>query len=295
MSGAGGGARPPRAPSSHPASSGPHPSAPPPLRPPVSYAELTVRDRSAVKRWVQRRRLRDALRPLRAHAGGGRPRVLDYGAGNGELVRQMAAAAEVEAWVFEPAPALMAEARANLAGLSSVTFLDRTQGIAAETFDLVFCLEVFEHLPERATREAAREIHRLLRPGALAVVGVPNELYAPALVKGLFRMSRRYGAFDARPGNVLRAALGRPPARRPEEQIAPGLPYHPHHLGFDHRRLERELRSRFLVVERWFSPLPFGGAGLNTEVYLLLRKPPGPAADSGGEDPVGSTARRAAG
>jgi SAM-dependent methyltransferase len=239
----------------------------------TTYADLTVRDRSAVKRWVQRRRLRDALRPLHHCDGGERLRVLDYGAGNGELVRQIAALRDVEAWVFEPTPELMAEARAHLAGQPSVTFIDHTHGTAAAGFDLVFCLEVFEHLPEAPTCAAAAEIHRLLKPGGLAVVGVPNELYAPALLKGLFRMGRRFGEFDAQPGNVVSAALGRPPADRPVVEIAPGLPYHPHHLGFDHRRLERALRERFVLVERWFSPLRFGGPALNTEVYLLLRKP----------------------
>ena len=251
----------------------------------MSYADLTVRDRSAVKRWVQRRRLQDALKPLRTSVVAGKPcSVLDYGAGNGELVRQMSAVARVDAWVFEPAPALMAEAKANLAALPSVTFLDRTRDTPADSFDFVFCLEVFEHLPETPTREAAAEIHRLLKPGGLAVVGVPNELYSPALLKGMFRMGRRYGEFDARPGNVVRATLGQPPADRPVVEIAPGLPYHPHHLGFDHRRLERALCSRFALVERWFSPLPFGGPALNTEVYFLLRKPAPEAAATQGND-----------
>jgi SAM-dependent methyltransferase len=245
----------------------------------TTYADLTVRDRSALKRWVQRRRLRDALRPLRATDHGARLRILDYGAGNGELVRQIAALRDVDAWVFEPTPELMAEARVHLAGQPSVTFIDQTRATASASFDLVFCLEVFEHLPRGPTREAAGEIHRLLRPEGLAVVGVPNELYAPALFKGLFRMGRRYGEFDAQPGNVVRAALGRPPVERPVLEIAAGLPYHPHHLGFDHRRLERELSECFVVVERWFSPLRFGGPSLNTEVYLLLRKArPGSAA-----------------
>jgi SAM-dependent methyltransferase len=251
----------------------------------MSYADLTVRDRSAVKRWVQRRRLQDALKPLRTSVVAGKPcSVLDYGAGNGELVRQMSAVARVDAWVFEPAPALMAEAKANLAALPSVTFLDRTRDTPADSFDFVFCLEVFEHLPVTPTREAAAEIHRLLKPGGLAVVGVPNELYSPALLKGMFRMGRRYGEFDARPGNVVRATLGQPPADRPVVEIAPGLPYHPHHLGFDHRRLEHALCSRFALVERWFSPLPFGGPALNTEVYFLLRKPAPEAAATQGND-----------
>jgi hypothetical protein len=101
-------------------------------------------------------------------------------------------------------------------------------------------------------------------------VGVPNELFIPALIKGLFRMTRRYGSFDARPGNVLRAVLGRPPKRRPVREITPGLPYHFHHMGFDHRKLRIKLSKTFEIARQFASPV--GGELLGTEIYLVLRK-----------------------
>jgi len=134
----------------------------------------------------------------------------------------------------------------------------------------VFCLEVFEHLPRRETVHAIREIDRLLGREGTLVVGVPNELFIPALVKGLFRMTRRYGSFDARPGNVLRAVLGRPPKRRPVREITPGLPYHFHHTGFDHRKLRIKLSETFEIARQFASPV--GGELLGTEIYFILRK-----------------------
>jgi hypothetical protein len=101
-------------------------------------------------------------------------------------------------------------------------------------------------------------------------VGVPNELFFPALIKGLFRMTRRYGSFDARPGNVLRAVLGRPPKRRPVREITPGLPYHFHHTGFDHRKLRIKLSKTFEIARQFASPV--GGELLGTEIYFILRK-----------------------
>jgi hypothetical protein len=90
----------------------------------------------------------------------------------------------------------------------------------------------------------------------------------------MFRMMRRFGAFDARPLNVLRAALGRPPTPRPVQEIAPGFSYHYYHLGFDHRELELLLAHRFEIVSRWFSPARTLGPVLNSEVYYILRATP---------------------
>ena len=98
------------------------------------------------------------------------------------------------------------------------------------------------------------------------------EVFAPALIKGAFRMTRRPGAFDAKPWTILRAALGSPPRTRPVSEIASGLPYHFHHLGFDHRQLRRQLEERFRVEQVACSPAPLLGTLLNSEMYFLVRK-----------------------
>ncbi len=238
----------------------------------MSYADITIRDPNPIKRWMQHRRFTDALAVLKAAELSVRTRVLDFGAGDGELVRQMALIPLIEAFVYEPAPSLMAEARVKLAGLEFVMFTDNLDSVDSEIFDYVFCLEVFEHLPEKESLEALDQIHRLLKPDGIAVIGVPHELFLPAMIKGIFRMSRRYGHFDARPSNIFWAVLGRPPLQRPVAEICAGLPYHPHHLGFDYRALERLLQGRLRVERKWFSPLRILGAALNSEVYFLLRK-----------------------
>jgi hypothetical protein len=111
----------------------------------------------------------------------------------------------------------------------------------------------------------------VLRPGGTLIVGVPIEVGPAALAKGLFRRVRRRDAFDAQLDGILGATRGRPPVDRPVAEIAPGRPYHPHHLGFDHRRLLRDLEGRFRVVRRTGSP--FGPLGaLNAELYITAVK-----------------------
>lgn len=239
----------------------------------MPYEEITIRDPNAVKRWIHGRRFAHALLPLRDARAAGGLRILDFGGADGELLFRLRGTPRLQACLYEPTASAIAEARVKLAGLDWVTFAESLDCLAPGSFDYVFCLEVFEHLPERETADALASIHRLLAPAGRAVIGVPHELHLPALLKGLFRMTRRYGAFDARPGHVLACAAGRPPRARPQREVAPGLFYYDSHLGFDFRSLERKFPEHgFAISGRWFCPVPLLGSLLNSEVYYLLRK-----------------------
>lgn len=239
----------------------------------MAYADITIDDPNPVKRWIQRRRFRDALNVLRQADPRDSPALLDFGGGDGELLRQaLQMFPGLRACFYEPTPSLFGEAQAKLAPWPDIQMASDTAGIGTRRFDFVFCLEVFEHLSQRATQDAIVSIHGFLKPQGLAVIGVPHEIFVPALVKGLFRMTRRYGAFDARPGNILRATVGYPPADRPLHDICPGFSYHHDHLGFDYRSLEWRLREKFSVESRRFSPARVFGPVLNSEVYYLLRR-----------------------
>jgi SAM-dependent methyltransferase len=242
----------------------------------LAYADLTLGDRNPIKRWIQQRRFADALNVIRKAGAVDRLRVLDYGAGDGELIRQMSSVAPIDALVYEPATHLMLEAKSKLASLNSVVFLDNVRAVEPNSLDYVFCLEVFEHLPGPELNQALSDIHRVLKPEGLAVIGVPHEIHLPALLKGLFRMTRRHREFDGKLGNVVAAFLGRPPTDRPLGLFSAGVRYHYHHLGFDYRVFEQQLLQTFSLSARWFSPVRFLGALLNSEVYFLLKKQAAP-------------------
>lgn len=240
----------------------------------MSYAELTVDDPNLIKRWLQQRRLADALSAYEEMTFGQNLRILDFGAGDGELARRLVESGAKDVEVYEPSPALLEEAKKNLRDYPQVACRDAIGAAVENSYDLIFCLEVFEHLPPAETDAALALISRLLADSGAAVIGVPHEIHAAALAKGLFRMARRFGDFDARPRNVLAAAFGVPPASRPVAEIASGLRYHFHHLGFDHRRLKAKLTHYFHLDRQWFSPVPLFRGVLNSEVYFLVRKAP---------------------
>lgn len=238
----------------------------------MPYSDLTTGDANPLKRFVQKRRLADALRVLGPLGADYRGAVLDYGGADGQLSRRIAARLpQARVVCYEPAPYLAAEAERMLAGLPNARLVTSLAELEGQRFDYCFCLEVLEHLPESLLEETLSQIEQLLAPGGRCVIGVPNEIFLPALVKGLFRMIRRPGQFDTQPGNVFRAVIGHPPAARPLGEIAPGLPYHFFHLGFDHRRLRQTLSRRFSIERTYGSPLPFAPVGLNFEMYLVVK------------------------
>ena len=237
---------------------------------PQNYAALTRDDPSRLKRVVHSRRLVDALAMARDLA----PRVIvDYGRGDGALCLFAA-----EIWprariiCFEPAPQMATEARLLLARTPQAQVVGDETALPGGVVDLVFCTEVFEHLPPTESNRALDEIARILRPGARAIIGVPIEVGPPALAKGVFRALRRPGEFDARPEVVARSLVGRPPRRRPAAEISPGRAYFPHHAGFDHRPLFRAIADRLALERRTGSPFSLLPAWLNSEVYLRARR-----------------------
>ncbi|KAB2682961.1 MULTISPECIES: class I SAM-dependent methyltransferase [Brucella] len=235
-----------------------------------NYANITFNDRNIIKRWLQRKRLTTSLRLVDPDF---RPRcIVDYGAGNGEIIKTLAVLyPDAKIICFEPTQNLMAEAKKNLIGIPNVVFTETVETIAASSVDLLFCLEVFEHLPSKETEDAFNVFKRVLSDQGRIVIGLPVEVGIPSLYKGLFRMVRRFGAYDATIGNVLRSFAYLPPKERPCSEIAPGFGYYFDHMGFDYRAFRSELKKHFLVEQMKGGPFPAFGAAFNPEINFLAK------------------------
>ena len=240
----------------------------------MSYTSITFKDPNSIKRWLQQRRLVSANALWRRFRYTSLSLICDFGAGNGELCKQLASNHPQNQIVcYEPIPEMLAEARQNLGGIENIEFCGNIHDIATETFDVVFCLEVFEHLPPKETKNALQTISSLLKLDGIAIIGVPIEIGIPALYKGLFRMSRRYGHFDANAKNVFASFLGRPPKNRPVSQITPEFDYYFAHTGFDFREFKKTLQDhKFQLQKVSASPFSILGSWLMPEIYFTVRK-----------------------
>lgn len=90
----------------------------------LRYTGITVGDRNPVKRYLQRRRLRDAVSVLADSEGDFSGDVLDLGGGSGELSKMLATRfPNARVFCYEPVPGIFEEARRNLVGLDNVTLV----------------------------------------------------------------------------------------------------------------------------------------------------------------------------
>lgn len=238
----------------------------------TSYEEFTFKDKNPIKRWLQMQRLVTAIKICDGLQN--QPeQICDFGAGNGELCKLISEKYQHSKIVcYEPESRRLAEAKQNLSAVDRVEFLQNIDTIPEGTMDVVFCLEVFEHLPADETTQALGQIFSLLKPGGVVVVGVPVEIGVPALYKGVFRMSRRYGAFDANIRNVLQSFICKPPSDRPTVEMAPGFNLYPQHVGFNFLDLKKTLAKHFKLRKSVSSPFETFGSWIMPEVYFVAEK-----------------------
>jgi len=120
------------------------------------------------------------------------------------------------------------------------------------------------------------ELAGLARPAGRVVISVPIEIGPSLAAKQLARAFaglRGLGDYEHRerysPGEVLQSIAGATVPRVVIEGRGPDGPYQYYgHKGFDYRDLARELAERFTIAERLFSPMPWLGPVLNSQVWF---------------------------
>ena len=138
-----------------------------------------------LQQWIIDVRLSRVLRPLlvRMHRGA---RVLDVGCGPGESLRHIIDAG-CSAYGVETSPQAAAQAQRTGATVFAGTFVQAR--FEDDWFDGVAMIHVLEHVDDPVA--ALREAHRVLKPGGLLVIEVPNiESWGFAL------FGRRWRALD---------------------------------------------------------------------------------------------------
>lgn len=122
------------------------------------------------RRWDRRRGVDRRCRAVIARAGVRTGRVLDVGCATGIFLDGM------RRWGWEtlgvePNPVASAYARERL-GLEVITAELETAGLLEAAFDVVTLWDVLEHVPN--PRRTLTEVARVLRPGGLLVLSLPN-------------------------------------------------------------------------------------------------------------------------
>ena len=193
-------------------------------------------------------------------------RVLDYGCGTGELFTvpladhyRNDARVEVTAFDVDPASILRLEAHQRRNSLPRLNGVADPTALSEESYDLVCCLEVLEHLDD--PQPIVDHLTSLVAPGGLLYVTVPNG-YGPSETESHFRHAAV--RFASKSDWLLRLALkakravrGRASVGEPAAQVELPLTETLHDTNnvhvqfFTHRRLTRLFAETGVELREW--------------------------------------------
>lgn len=240
------------------------------------YARKQIFCPSRLVAWSHGSRFELARRLVAPHRGG---RLLDYGCGDGTFVA-MVHGDFSETVGLDVDPGQAAECEARLGHLPGVRFgltRDLATGAVRGPWDVITCMEVLEHCLEPERRRVLDELARAARPAGLVVISVPIEIGPSVVAKQMARALaglRGLGDYEHREryslGEILQSAAGASVPRIAFDGGGPDGPYRYYgHKGFDYRDLARELAERFTITQRMFSPMPWLGPVLNSQVWFV--------------------------
>lgn len=246
------------------------------------YARKQINSRSWLIAWSHRGRFATSLRLAREV---GAARALDYGCGdgtflgllmNGESAPRVAVGAELT-------PSIVDDCRERFKaqkGLHFVLIEDLERPLHQGAYDVVYCMEVLEHVIDPAAMLDTFE--RLLAPGGTLVISVPIETGIPVAVKQLVRRLAGWRGIGHYPGTtgytpieMLRSVFARSTQHitRPVHGREDGSTFHDH-KGFNWRVLRKLIDAQFDLVRESTSPVQWLGPQLGTQRWLIARKRP---------------------
>jgi len=135
-------------------------------------------------------------------------------------------------------------------------------------FDVIYCLNVLEHLPLRKRERFYGVCAKTLAPGGSVVVDVPLELGLSLAIKEAGRLLLKGRQAEYTVPQLVKTMAGQIPPD-PERMGPEHTEFIRTHRNFDHRLLAAELAEHFPIERTFYTPFPRLSAGAgNQEQYL---------------------------
>ncbi len=226
-----------------------------------TYREMTSGSNEFFKNLAHSKRLEQAVN---VHKPSPNMRVLDYGCGDGAMFEVLDDIVPIDQLTgFDPY-LLSQMDRSDIK-----TYSDPNSLLAENvgSFDMIFCVEVCEHLSLTSQHQLFKNLRRLGRDEAVFVFGVPIETGLPGFFKNLYRAIKG-NRQNASISKAIRSLLSIPILRAEDPDGWIGS-----HVGFDIAHFRELLRyGGFEIINTKCLPWPTLGKSLNNEIYFVCRR-----------------------
>lgn len=243
---------------------------------PSDYSQQTYNSPYAIVRIAHEARLRAGVDFLIEN---GAERIVDYGAGDGQLiVEAFKAGLKPRRFVaYEPVDHYVGMMKSKLEenGLSGqVEIATDLSDLESAEFDSVTCLNVLEHMPQPERESFYATCERVLKPGGEIFIDVPVEIGPTLLVKAAGRMALKGRESEYRLADLLKASFGAVQFDPKRFDATEDATWIQDHKGFDYRLFRQELEYRFEILDQITTPVKWLPPSLgNQEICFRCRLP----------------------
>jgi hypothetical protein len=223
----------------------------------IPYEEQTLDHPNPIARYAHRKRYANSLQFVDGalpHGG----TVLDFGAGQGELLHRLASRRpDARLLAFEPFMTIK---------YPEVLACDSMDMIETRSVDVLCAFETLEHVSDQQITAFMDQALRVCKPDARIIVSVPIMHGAILPVKQVIRsiLFRRFSDYSM--VEMVRGLLGLRVDRAKDILLS--------HKGFDHRILAALLQTRLELLQRSHSPFRGLPWWCNSQAFFVLSLPP---------------------
>lgn len=227
----------------------------------MKYSDHTRNTTESLKKVAHGTRLQEAAKMIVIEES---QNILDFGCGDGHFFYHLEQYTSKER-LFGYDPSLLSEL--EFEGATTYDDVEELRKNHKEFFDVVYCMEVCEHLNDVALYELFAHLRYLSKDNAVIVFGLPIETGFSGFFKNIYRTlkgNRQGATFSLAFQSLLSIATDR---------VSSDTGWIGSHIGFDIKSFTKRLDyGGFVEVDAEYLPWPKLGRYFNNEKYYICKR-----------------------
>lgn len=225
----------------------------------MNYSELTISNKNIIKKFSHSQRYILASTLISKYKPN---KILDYGAGDGEMFKYVRKSLQKKIFFFEPNKIMAKQLNLNLKRYKKNETFSNSSKIFKNYFDLICINEVFEHLNIKEQRKLIANLKKISVENCTFLISVPIEVGLSSIFKNLIRIITTQTHQNTSIKNII-MSLFYLKIKRPSKK------YNNSHIGFNYLNFMKFLRKQNIeIIDTSYSPFNFLKGFLNSQIFI---------------------------